>query len=388
MCVRTRLVTRVVLGLLSVPGVLSICSETLVSSAAQVSPSTSSGAQRRALLIGVTDFQDARLKARSLKGPGNDVELFRQVLERAPLSVPAANIRVLKGGVADPALRPTRANIQREFARLAQVSKEGDQVVILLAGHGSQQPANKEPAEDEPDGLDEIFLPEDAAGWDGTIGRVKNAVVDDEIRVWVNSIRSKGAFVWLLIDACQSGTMARGLEVERQIPMSELVPEDAIEKAQTNRRGAAETDAILGLSDSAGDVAALYAAHMTETTPEKPLPNANSPVHGLFTYTVADILSQSSTPLTYRELALRVLERYRAMPRYSPTPLFEGGGLDRQILGQQTWPERPQLLLGERTSGGAWVLRAGSRSRPDGGNDSRDCSLRLGVPERIHESAS
>ena len=99
---------------------------------------------------------------------------------------------------------------------------------------------------------------------------------------------------------------------------------------------------------------------MTETTPERPLPNANSPVHGLFSYTIADILSQSTTALTYRELALRVIEQYRAMPRLSPTPLFEGGGLDRQILGQRSWPERPQMLLAERIPGGEWALRAGA----------------------------
>ena len=231
-----------------------------------------------------------------------------------------------------------------------------------MAGHGSQQPANSDPTEEEPDGLDEIFLPEDASGWDGKVGRVKNAVVDDEIRAWINNIRNAGAFVWLVIDACQSGTMARGAEVERQIPMSELVPQAAIDAAisQSARRGASDADALLGWSDSAGDVAALYAAHMTETTPERPLPNANSPVHGLFSYTIADILSQSTTALTYRELALRVIEQYRAMPRYSPTPLFEGGGLDRQLLGQRSWPERPQMLLAERIRGGEWALRAGA----------------------------
>ena len=362
MDVRIRLVAGLVLGLASAASLYAHRAERVVASGVQTPP-PASGAQRRALLIGVTEFQDARLKLRSLKGPGNDVDLFQQVLRRAPLSVPAANIRTLKGGGRDPALRPTHANIQREFLRLAQISRKGDHVVILLSGHGSQQPANTDPTEEEPDGLDEIFLPEDAAGWDGTVGRVKNAIIDDEIRAWVNSIRSTGAFVWLIIDACQSGTMARGLEVERQIPMSELVPQRAIDAAtrHASRRGSVATpDVLLGLSDSAGDVAALYAAQMNETTPEKPLPNANSPVHGLFTYTIADILSQSSTPLTYRELAMRVLEKYRAIPRYSPTPLFEGGGLDREVLGQRTWPERPQMLLGERTPAGSWTLRAGS----------------------------
>ena len=325
MDVRIRLVAGLVLGLASAASLYAHRAERVVASGVQ--PPPASGAQRRALLIGVTEFQDARLKSRSLRGPGNDVDLFQQVLRRAPLSVPAANIRTLKGGGRDPALRPTHANIQREFLRLAQISKKGDHVVILLSGHGSQQPANTDPTEEEPDGLDEIFLPEDAAGWDGTVGRVKNAIIDDEIRAWVNSIRSTGAFVWLIIDACQSGTMARGLEVERQIPMSELVPQPAIDAAtrHASRRGSVATpEVLLGLSDSAGDVAVLYAAQMNETTPEKPLPNANSPVHGLFTYTIADILSQSSTPLTYRELAMRVLEKYRAIRRVLANSVVRG----------------------------------------------------------------
>ena len=358
-----RLVTGLVAGLVSAASLIAGPGERATTSAIQsLAPAPSAVGQRRALLVGVTDFRDVKLKARSLKGPGNDVDLLRQVLERTPLSVPRANITTLKGGVADPLLRPTHANIEREFVRLAHISKKGDQVVILMAGHGSQQPADEDPNDDEPDGLDEIFLPEDATGWDGTSGRVKNAVVDDAIRGWVDNIRNTGAFVWLIFDACQSGTMARGLEVERQIPMSELVPASAIDAAlhRAGRRAKRSEDGAVGVSDAAGDVAALYAAHMTETTPEKPLPNADSPIHGLFTYTIANILSQSSSALTYRELALRVLEQYRSIPRYSPTPTFEGGGLDRQILGQQTWPERPQMLLGARTAAGSWALRAGS----------------------------
>ena len=270
--------------------------------------------QRRALLVGVTEFQDPRLNSRALKGPANDVDLFRQVLMQEPFSVPAGNIRVLKRG-SDPAARPTQANIHREFVRLAQVARNGDHIVILLAGHGSQQPADPDPSDHEPDGLDEIFLPEDIGLWDGKIGRVKNALVDDDIRAWVAEIRKTGAFVWLIFDACHSGTMTRGAEVSRQIPMSELVPAEAIAVATDAVRGMNADSDLLGLTDSAGDVAALYAAHMAETTPEKPLPNSNSPVHGLFTYTLAEILSQSSSVLTYRELALRVLERYRSVPR-------------------------------------------------------------------------
>ena len=61
--------------------------------------------------------------------------------------------------------RPTRANIEREFRRLAEQAHEGDQVVILLAGHGARQPAD--PDNHEPDGIDEIR----GEFWD--IGRMK-----------------------------------------------------------------------------------------------------------------------------------------------------------------------------------------------------------------------
>src|SRR5262245_9558175 len=117
--------------------------------------------QRRALLVGVTELQEPRLRSRALKGPGNDVELFRQVLTQAPLSVPAGNSLVLKRA-AVPTMRRTATNIRREFVRLAQLARTGDQVVSLLAGHGSQQPADADVSDYEPDGLDEIFLPEDS----------------------------------------------------------------------------------------------------------------------------------------------------------------------------------------------------------------------------------
>ena len=63
--------------------------------------------------------------------------------------------------------------------------------------------------------------------------------------------------------------------------------------------------------------------------------------------------------MTYRELVLRVMQQYRALGRVAPTPMFEGGGLDREILGVRTWPDRPQMLVAG-TSAGGWDLDAGS----------------------------
>jgi hypothetical protein len=296
-------------------------------------PASQATGERRALLVGVTQLLDPVLaKNFNLRGPANDVELFRRLLQQPPFGIPAANIRSLTGLPADLTRRPTRANIEREFRSLRDAAKPGDQIVILMAGHGSQQPANRDSTDDEPDGLDEIFIPADAGPWDRTDRRVTNAIVDDDIRRWVTDIRGRGASVWMIFDSCHSGTMTRGapetFERERQIPMAALVPRDEIDRAASaalSTRGRPESSSRLGLGESAGEISALFASNMVETTPERPMPDDSGPVHGLFSYTIASLLSQSTSAMTYRELVLRVMQQYRALGRVAPTPMFEGG---------------------------------------------------------------
>jgi hypothetical protein len=79
----------------------------------------------------------------------------------------------------------------------------------------------------------------------------------------------------------------------------------------------------------------------------------------LFTFTLSEILAQSKTKMTYRELGQRVMERYRSMPRYAPNPMMEGAGLDREVLGLPAW-DRPQMLITEKAADGNWILNAGA----------------------------
>jgi hypothetical protein len=314
-----------------------------------------------ALLVGVTEYP--RLTGRNLEGPANDVMLIKELLEGERFRVPAKNITVLAGLPADTTQRPTKANILAAMARLAAIVKRGDQVIILLAGHGSQQPDKGEKDDDEPDGLDEIFLPSDAADWSSETKEVTNAITDDEIRRAVRAFTNEGALVALIFDACQSGTMSRSQERSRQVPMEQLVPASEVAAAARRSEGSRgqSHERLMGFSDSGGQVAALYAAQMTEPTPEKRLPNVEGKVHGLFSYTIATILASSSTPLTYRELGQRVVEHYRALNRPGPTPMFEGSGLDHEFLGERSWKDRPTLIIGSRnTESGRWSVRGGS----------------------------
>src|SRR5262245_52084284 len=177
-------------------------------------PSAPKSGQKRAgfaLLVGCTKY-DHRPRIPTLVGPANDVELMRHVLEDS-YKFDSANIVALSEAAAlekGQAYRPVRKNIERAIRELVQKVKAGDEIVILLSGHGSQQPDDDDPQKaDELDGLDEIFLPADIGQTDDA-GRIPNAITDDEIGTWTSEMAAKGARVFLVADCCHSGTLLRG----------------------------------------------------------------------------------------------------------------------------------------------------------------------------------
>jgi hypothetical protein len=323
------------------------------------------GGERRALLVGVTRYPGLKAN-RQLRGPANDVVLFRDLLMHH-FRFPKEGIVTLAEHVKNDELRPTRANIVRHMESLIAKAQSGDQIVVFLAGHGSQQPDNdSEGLDDEPDGLDETFLPSDIGEWDAGKSIVTNAIIDDEIQIWLDGLRKKGAFVFFVADSCHSGTLTRGngTEVSRNIDSADLIPQHVLtaarRKAAAHRSTsfAAQRSDGLDLPPNRGGLVALYAAQSGEEEIEALLPrNADAPQwHGLLTYTFAELLAQARTPLTYRELIRQIHQRYIALGRRGhPTALMEGTNLQREILGETDWPARPQLTLSHTASRGFGV---------------------------------
>ena len=107
-----------------------------------------------------------------------------------------------------------------------------------------------DPVYPEPDGIDEIFLPADVGTWKSFPERVPNAIVDNEIGVWLRAIAAKRAFVWVIFDCCHSGTMTRGIEVVRELPPGTLVPSEELTGPGSGRpaawkdRGQAAAEAL------------------------------------------------------------------------------------------------------------------------------------------------
>ncbi|WP_372015752.1 caspase family protein [Pseudoxanthomonas sp. 10H] len=308
---------------------------------------------RRALIVGVSDY-DA-LPARSaggagpfdLEGPRNDVP--RMLRAARDLGVPDAEITLLANGAgADARARaPTRAAIMGALEDLAARSGNGDQVLVYFSGHGSQSP---DLDGDEDDGLDEILLPSDIGPWQDSVQMVDNAITDDEFGAAVQKIRDRGAYLWVVVDSCHSGTALRGGPLPARADIEiKGIPAAALKVPQARMQGArapaARARPAAGSLDGGGaadgGVVAFYAAVAEEAAiagPQQLPDGTNTPTLSLLTYAITEALA-SGQARTYRDLYLQVQGQYDALGRLAPQPAFDGE-FERVLFGHERVPPR------------------------------------------------
>lgn len=320
-------------------------------------PLHADGPRRHALLIGASGYDEARIgPGVELFGPRNDVALMIRALRT--YDVADADIHVLADGLEQTGIdfaahgEPNRAEILAAFALMLERASPGDEVLIYFSGHGSRQPQPEGAPVPEANGFDEIFLPLDIGAWEGAQGDrqagVRNALIDDEIGEFLDTLRARNVFVWLVVDTCHSGGANRGAgpgaefrtravtEDMLGIPPEELLA--AERRARTTRSGSAVTrpEASIPVGGEGGFVA-FYAAHSGQLALEGLMPMIGSPDArknlGVMTFHIANGLMQGGVA-TYRELAYRVLSGYNDWGSRAPAPLFEGD-LDRTLLGQE-----------------------------------------------------
>ena len=161
-----------------------------------------SAATKRALLVGISDYGNAKEdpnKWSNISG-ANDVMLLSPLFCEHGYTVTS-----LVDSLA------THANITKALEQLAKDSKKSDLVYIHFSMHG--QPF-EDLNGDEDDGWDEALIPVDAQMlYSEGVYEGKNHLLDDELEVYFNDIRSKlgpeGQLV-VILDACHSGTASRG----------------------------------------------------------------------------------------------------------------------------------------------------------------------------------
>jgi hypothetical protein len=298
----------------------------------------------------------------------------------APVTFAPENVILLADGLEN-AISPSRDAIRRTLDELVTKVRGGDFIYLHFSGHGTQQPA-MDPAV-EPDGLDEIFLPRDTGQWTDRTKGVPDALIDKEVRDHLQAIRDKGAFVWVVFDCCNSGTMTRavgltdGEEVERRVLPADLgIPDAVMTEAaalgeatrgtgepapRQNALGLISTKPTGAESSSPGGMVAFFASQTTETTPEMPLPRgaADATRRGLFTFTLYSMLAENPA-VTYRQLGQAILQACSGNNRTRPTPLFEGD-LDRPVFGMSNADRIAQWAIG--VDGNALEIPAGMLHR-------------------------
>lgn len=303
-----------------------------------------------ALLIGASEYQNLAEKW-WLRGPKNDVALaYTYLTTEAPVPFTEENVIVLADGLEGVKTdgHATLGEIRAAFAKLEAELQPGDFVYLHFSGHGTQQPASD--PDSELDGLDEMFLPIDIGNWSDKVGSVENALVDDEIGVLIDSLRAKGADVWVVFDSCHSGTATRAVEDDgEEVAVRQLDPSvlgiteaamDAAEAGAEKSRGvggddpraapeapmdAAKVAAAPAEGVEMGALVAFYAAQTNEVTPEKRLPKGkpDRKPQGVFTYTLFETLAEYPAA-TYGQIAQEVLRKYAVGNLAKSTPLFEG----------------------------------------------------------------
>ena len=322
-----------------------------------------------ALLVGVTKYTNLT-NAQQLDGPINDVKLVRETLIERYESVKGElkkRIVMLHEGQPDE-LKPTYANIAREFVAIADRVSDGDQVFILLSGHGSQDLDDADDSSDdyEADGLDEVFLPSDVKGWNEKKHMVEGAIRDDQMNEWLNAIQAKGATVVFVSDSCHSNTQTRGASDEEvKTRRVDLVPKRVLEQRVTRRsRGGSSEKSPFEGAPKASRIG-FFAAQTDETTPDSfRLPGEKQDTKdGLLAFTFCQVLKESQGPITYREMGQLIHKKYQyyrneSIGRNVPTPAMSGTDLDRVVLGNQWRVGRSRLTFKSRN--GMLELSGGS----------------------------
>jgi len=288
---------------------------------------------RSALLVGINDYTASRLTTIRAAAPGrewpnlsgavNDTNAMRELL-------------VLRHGfdsrdvVALNDQAATRDAILGAAKRMASSASKDDILFFYFAGHGSQV---RNSLSDEPDKLDESIVPADSR-------RGAADIRDKELRRIFNAILDRGAHLTVMIDACHSGSGARGLLTRAQPRGIKPDLRDVVDGGDYGPRP--ENRGALVISASHDDEEARETRDGTT-------------MHGAFTWAWMRAMRDAAPDEPAAETFARAQARLRAeMPFQNPV-----------LAGNA--PERRRPFLGtDVTSRGSRATLALERVRSDG----------------------
>ncbi len=309
--------------------------------------STMMAQTRRALLVGINKYEpEEPIKkplcrkvegVSNLLGSINDVEAMKGVLI-SRFYFKAQNIHVLKDEEA------TRQNILSGIeTHLVKEAASGDVCVFYFAGHGSRMKNSKS---SEPDKKDETLVPFD---W----YRVDQDIRDKELKKLFNRILDKKAKLTVIIDACHSGSISRGLPAPMRTRSMLESTCDAAEPPDREPEPAIRGALILSaardfqrayeMKAGDGNYYGVFTWALLKVLRSVP---KDEPVNSIFLRVNALIKSEGMRPrieISLHDPNLELLSELREQPLFGKTP-----GKDRGIVmaAAKVQGKRIRLLAG------------------------------------------
>lgn len=265
-----------------------------------------------ALLVGIDTYQPP---VPALAGCVNDMLAVKEFLEnRVPRK--SLKLEVLMNEQA------TRLNIVRRFEEHLTQAGEDDVAFFYYSGHGSQERAHEVFKVIEPDLMNETFVCYDSRQFDGM------DLADKELATLIDLVAQKNPHIIIVADCCNSGDISRSADEEtvaRSVPTpAELRPLDSyiLPRKLNTDRGALEVNDSQQIVLPQARHVALSAAQSFQLAKETRLGGVR---RGVFTYSLLEVLQNSTGNLTYADLIRKV----------------------RNLVLKRTYDQDPQLYVRE-----------------------------------------
>lgn len=300
--------------------------------------------QKRALIIAVGKHEPRFGWPRLATSA--DLKMMRQTFER--IGFPPGSILTISDEQA------TKANIIKKVEELIRLTHKNDKVIIHFSGHGQQvQDLNG----DEIDRYDEALVAYDTPQRVSDINGYKGEkhILDDEIGIWVDQLRQKtgkGGHVVLILDACHSGTGAKGNSAVRGSAPAMIFEKTFVHK---NVKEPSLIDPRKGKGGDLGKFVLFAAADSSQTNHETVTPDGK-PI-GTLSYMFSEAMSKVSTRSTYADLFDRI-SSLMANLSIGQTPQLEGDNSADPILGGD-FIEQSLWLAVKRETGNAVKVLSG-----------------------------
>lgn len=265
---------------------------------------------KKAVLIGVNRY---RIPGNDLRGCVPDVKNMANLLQRQ-YEFESGDISLITDFDA------TKEAIQSAVTGLIREARRGDVLLVHYSGHGSNVPDDNG---DEDDNRDEILCPTDL-DWNDPLR-------DDWLRNVFDGLGA-GVSLTVITDCCHSGTITRALEppdaplIERYLPSPWDL--EAVESGRsltgktrgTPRRKAAADHGTSDIVHVDIPEVLISGCRADQTSADAAIGGGFA---GALTYNLVEALTESATPLSYRELHDQTSTKLKR-GRYEQVPQLEG----------------------------------------------------------------